>query len=187
MSIQAIAWVLENSEAQLADRLVLLAIANHCDAHGFVAYPSVEQIAVEAGVSRRTVFRSIDQLVRMNELEVSKNRGRGQRNTYRVAYYKRCQDDTVNPLFTVTSCPEKVTSTTIKGVTSGTHNRHEPSGTPAHVRTHAREGIQTWVPTGEREPLSNEQRKANLDRLRAERGKHPAVPEPGWQWAGGDC
>ena len=30
MSVQAMSWVLDHSESELASRIVLLAIANHC-------------------------------------------------------------------------------------------------------------------------------------------------------------
>lgn len=72
MSIQAVAWVLEHSEATLADRLVLLAIANHCDARGWNGYPSVPLIAREARLGRSTVYRSIEALEASGELTVQR-------------------------------------------------------------------------------------------------------------------
>jgi hypothetical protein len=85
VSIQAIAWVLEHSEAKLADRLVLLAIANHADAQGWNAWPSVDQIAKEARVGRSTVFECLPRLVERGELEITPG-GRGPRstNSYRI-------------------------------------------------------------------------------------------------------
>lgn len=85
MSIQAIAWVLENSVSEGYDRLVLLAIANHCDARGFNAYPAIDRIAIEARMHRRTVFRSIQSLCELGELEVvSRGGGRSRANQYRL-------------------------------------------------------------------------------------------------------
>lgn len=85
MSIQAIAWVLENSTSELADRLVLLAIANHADAHGHNAWPSVDQIAKEARVSRSTVFRCLHRLSNLGEVTVtSGGHGPGSTNTYQI-------------------------------------------------------------------------------------------------------
>jgi hypothetical protein len=85
VSIQAIAWVLEHSESKIADRLVLLAIANHADAHGCSAWPSVDQIAREARVGRSTVFECLARLVDLGELEIDRG-GRGPRstNSYRI-------------------------------------------------------------------------------------------------------
>lgn len=76
MSIQAVAWVLEHSKAELADRLVLIAIANHCDARGHNAWPSAKHIAREARVTRRTVQRAIQSLEKLGELIVERRPGR---------------------------------------------------------------------------------------------------------------
>lgn len=76
MSIQAVAWVLEHSEATLANRLVLIAIANHCDARGWNAYPAVTLIAREALVDERTVYRAIDSLEEMGELRIKRRPGK---------------------------------------------------------------------------------------------------------------
>lgn len=82
MSIQAVAWVLANSEATLADRLVFIAIANHADARGYNSYPSVDHIASEARVGVSTVSRSIANLERLGELAVVRRPGRS--NLYGV-------------------------------------------------------------------------------------------------------
>lgn len=76
MSIQAVAWVLEHSEATLADRLVLIAIANHADARGWNAFPAVPCIAREARVDRATVFRAIEALEELGELQIRRRPGR---------------------------------------------------------------------------------------------------------------
>jgi hypothetical protein len=75
VSIQAVAWVLEHSKATLADRLVFIAIANHCDAHG-CAWPAVPQIALEARVDRATVFRALNNIVELGELTIRSRPGR---------------------------------------------------------------------------------------------------------------
>lgn len=75
MSIQAVAWVLEQSESCYSDRLVMIAIANHIGPTGW-AWPSIEAIAHEARVDRSTVFRAIDTLVDIGELSVKKRPGK---------------------------------------------------------------------------------------------------------------
>ena len=70
MSIQAVAWVLEHSKATLANRLVLIAIANHADARGWNAYPSVRLIGDEARCGRTTVFRALEALEQSGELVI---------------------------------------------------------------------------------------------------------------------
>lgn len=81
MSIQAIAHVLEHSKAQGFTRLVLLAIANHADAYGMNAYPSIGKIAQEARVHRATVYRSLAVLEQSGEIEITTD---GDLRQYRV-------------------------------------------------------------------------------------------------------
>lgn len=159
MSIQAMAWVFEHSKSELSDRLVLIAIANHCDAH-WSCYPSVDMIAVQAKVSRSTVVRAIKELVRLGELEVSPGgRGKGQRSSYRVAHYQGCHDDTLK-------LDSRVSSTPSKGVTG---DSHKPLGNQLHASARActPASDQGWVPEGALEALSDERRNDGLAKVRA--------------------
>jgi DNA-binding transcriptional MocR family regulator len=76
MSIQAVSWVLKHSEAQLGARLVLISIANHADADGSNAFPSVGSIAAETRMSERQVQRAICTLERQGHLTVRRGEGR---------------------------------------------------------------------------------------------------------------
>lgn len=80
MSIQAVAWVLENSESKLGDRCVLFSLANHTDKYGNDAWPSVKTIAEEANMNERNVRRCLDNLVEIGEIscvgERENDRGR---------------------------------------------------------------------------------------------------------------
>jgi Helix-turn-helix domain len=82
LSVQAIAWVLEESESKLAARLVLLSIANHAKADGSNAWPSLDQLALEAGVTRRHAIRCIRELEDLGELGVRRNKGPSGTNRY---------------------------------------------------------------------------------------------------------
>lgn len=62
MSVHAISWVLKNSEAQYGARLVLIVLADHADADGRRAYPSVATIAREAKLEDRQVQRVLVEL-----------------------------------------------------------------------------------------------------------------------------
>jgi hypothetical protein len=62
VSVQALSWVLEHSEARLADRLVLLSLADHAKADGTCAWPSVGTICRHARLSRRQVQYSLQAL-----------------------------------------------------------------------------------------------------------------------------
>ncbi|MGH9002127.1 MAG: helix-turn-helix domain-containing protein, partial [Acidimicrobiia bacterium] len=138
MSVQAIAWVLEHSIAEGYDRLVLLAIANHCDARGFNAWPSVDHIAREARVHRSTVFRSLEELARLGELKViERGRGRSRPNHYELPM-KTSPAETLWGPEKVAAGEEKVAGSAIKGrirATQAVSNRQEPS----HARAPARE------------------------------------------------
>lgn len=85
MSIRAIAWVLEHSEAEGVDRLVLIAIANHVRGDGGESRPGQRRIAREARVAQSTASRAIRRLVESGELEIVTT-GRGQTtNRYRLS------------------------------------------------------------------------------------------------------
>lgn len=75
-------WVLDFSDSRFSDRLVLLAIANHCDRYGREAWPMHSTLAAEARVSTREVIRAIQSLVAMGELQVQKGKGKIGRNLY---------------------------------------------------------------------------------------------------------
>lgn len=64
MSVQAMAWVLNESPVRGGERLVLLSLANQArgDRHPFRAWPSVATIAREARMSERGVRQALERL-----------------------------------------------------------------------------------------------------------------------------
>lgn len=62
MSIQVVAWVLEESDAEGGARLVLLALANHAHSDFTKAFPSVRTIAHEARMSTRSAQYNLRRL-----------------------------------------------------------------------------------------------------------------------------
>lgn len=130
MSIQAMAWVLEQSESQGNDRLVLLAIANHCDAQFWNAWPSIDQIAREAGVHRATVFRCLKTLVDLGELRITHSGGgRALSNHYHLPGIPS-QVATVSARKPSQSSRETVANQPINSRTAATRtvsNRQEPT------------------------------------------------------------
>ncbi len=70
VSIQAVAWVLDFSESEGLDRLVLIAIANHYNNDELLARPSIRLIAREARISTNTVMAAVRRLSEIGELEV---------------------------------------------------------------------------------------------------------------------
>lgn len=153
MSIQAVAWVLEHSEATLADRLVLIAIANHCDGRGVNAWPAAERIAHEAKVHRATVFRALETLEESGELTVKRRPGRP--NTYGIPSLMGSQDATGRG---VADCDGGVANDAQRG----RRLRPEPLRTVNEPSpAHAREGI--TMPNG----LDSETRKRGVEFFKA--------------------
>lgn len=113
MSIQAMTWVLTHSGSTLADRLVLLAIANHCDASGWNAWPAIDRVAHEARVDRRTVFRAIEALEASGELLVQRRPGRS--NVYGIAALVNQEGWQIVTPQGVADCHPGVTSTAQRG------------------------------------------------------------------------
>ncbi len=62
MSLKAMVWVLEESEAKLGDRLVLLTLAEHADDDGQDAFPSVATISRKTRLSERAVHYALRSL-----------------------------------------------------------------------------------------------------------------------------
>jgi hypothetical protein len=84
MSWQAVTWVIENSEATLGSRLVLMTIASHANREGLNAFPSIDTIVKETLMSRREVIYAIQSLEEMGELRVKRGIGRGNPNHYEL-------------------------------------------------------------------------------------------------------
>lgn len=172
MSVQALAWVLEHSQASGNARLVLIAIANHADAHGRNAWPSVTQISREARVSRSTVFRSLTDLTKLEELSIQSGSERGSSNFYEMTWRTKggCQIDTGPPQICggTPSHPWNgggVTGDTGGCVTGDTHNRPLTVPEPSS-RGRARDDGDLWQSDGLLEALSAEQRETALRHLR---------------------
>lgn len=69
MSVHVISWVLRNSSARLGARLVLIVLADHAQADGTNAWPSVSTIAQEACLSKREVAYALKKLVTDGHIE----------------------------------------------------------------------------------------------------------------------
>lgn len=92
MSIQAVSWVLDHSQAQHGERLVLIAIANHYDFND----PALVVIARESRLSRSAVIRAVAKLEKDGELEVDRDAsgGRSRKNHYRIPGYEQSRNAT---------------------------------------------------------------------------------------------
>jgi hypothetical protein len=72
MSVQAMSWVIENSEAKGGDYVVLLMIANHARSDGTGSFAGLERLARESRRTPRSVINSIHRLEDIGELAVDK-------------------------------------------------------------------------------------------------------------------
>ena len=86
LSWQAVTWVLEQSEAMLGSRLVILSIASHANREGKSAFPSLDTITKETLLSRREVIYAVQSLEESGELSVHRGIGRGNPNHYELRH-----------------------------------------------------------------------------------------------------
>jgi hypothetical protein len=101
MSVKAMSWVWDHSEADGNARLVLLAIADNAHDDGRDAYPGQQEIARKCRLSVRTVRRAIEELVALGELEIARHAGVASRSgegrrTHRYTLSKLADNLTAN-------------------------------------------------------------------------------------------
>src|SRR5437899_1597049 len=82
MSVQAMSYVIDNSNQKGSYLLTLLMIANHAHADGTGAYPSISLLAKETRMSQRGVRYCIERIVESGELLVIPNGGPRGANLY---------------------------------------------------------------------------------------------------------
>jgi hypothetical protein len=86
MSIQAVAWALEQDIRDPHQKLILISLANHADHTTGLCWPSHSTIAREASCDRRTVIRRLPMLEVAGYIEIKRST-EGKRklvNTYRL-------------------------------------------------------------------------------------------------------
>lgn len=86
MSTTAVAWVLDHSTARLAERCVLIALADEAASDGGSCRPGVRRLAQRAQVHTTTAVEAIPKLEKADEIRVlrPKTKGRGHHNRYLV-------------------------------------------------------------------------------------------------------
>jgi hypothetical protein len=93
MSIQAVAWALDQYVPDPVLKLILISLANHADHVTGVCWPSMRVIGNEASCRRETVLRKLPDLEEGGFIEIVKAK-RGERrraHTYRLLI--RCERD----------------------------------------------------------------------------------------------
>lgn len=82
MSLAAIEWAFRQAIPIPSAKLALLALADHADNHGY-CWPSIPRIVERTGLSRATIYRSIDTLTALGVLQLVKRNGG---NAYYLAF-----------------------------------------------------------------------------------------------------
>ncbi|WP_191569082.1 helix-turn-helix domain-containing protein [Paracoccus yeei] len=95
MSVEAMAWVWKNGPADPTERLVLLAIADHADDHGW-CYPSMAGIAAKACVTERGARGIVRRLEAGGWVTVKVGGGRGGKSKYCVLMGRNPERETGN-------------------------------------------------------------------------------------------
>jgi Helix-turn-helix domain len=93
MSIQAVAWALDQYVPDPVLKLILISLANHADHITGICWPSMRVIGNEASCRRETVLRKLPDLEERGFIEIIKAK-RGERrraHTYRLLI--RCERD----------------------------------------------------------------------------------------------
>lgn len=85
MSIQAVAFVIEQPHPKGGMRLALISIANHADREGKNSYPGYDTIAHEMGsMSRRQAIRAVNELEAGGFVAIERGAGPGGTNRYSI-------------------------------------------------------------------------------------------------------
>lgn len=130
MSIQAVAWVLDNSRSRGFPRLVLISLANHADKETGECWPAQRTIAAEAGISAGAVPAALRNLVALGEVEVVKPGGPRTSTIYRLTF-SRSGDEHENAQEMSAARGPGVSAARGPGVSGTIIDRHEPDDAQA--------------------------------------------------------
>lgn len=168
MSIEVMSWVLNNSPVRGTEKIILLGLANHADADGNNAYPSVARLARYANVSERAVQQALRILEEgghiyrhFNEGGSAQQRADRRPNKYTVLMYgvKQTSPRGGNGVKSGASRGEEQRTDGVKPTSPETSL--EPSIEPSTI----------YVPTQESERLSN----LLADSVHRRTGRRPTV------------
>lgn len=124
MSVQAMAWVFDYSEATKGERLVLLALANHLNGETGLCCPGIDLLASEVRLSHSATWRAIQRLEEGGHVEVVRSPGRG--NRYRILGYDQARNAPAHQARLVAQ-PGALDAETRRAHAPLTNNRNEPS------------------------------------------------------------
>jgi Helix-turn-helix domain len=93
MSMEMVAHVRDFSKSTGNAKFLLLIIASHYHPLTGRTYPSLDTLAREATLSKPSIIKLIRELERLDELEVTRGRGRGHSNHYRILLHHEAPPD----------------------------------------------------------------------------------------------
>lgn len=139
MSIQAVAWVLDNSESRGFSRLVLLSLANHINGDTGLCCPSMRTIAREAGVSLGTIPNAVTNLVALGELKVLEEGGPRRSARYVLPFAERSGDEHKSVQEPNAARAPGVNAASSPGVNRTVSNRNQPGEASQEVELSERD------------------------------------------------
>ena len=142
--------VWEHSQAKAGARLVLLAVADHCNEEG-IAWPSVDRLGRRANLGPRQCKRCLRELERLGELSIQRGKGPHHTHIYRVTI---CQGDNL----------PRVTSKAFGGDISGSQGVTRMTPNPSEETTKEPKEKKTRVSLSSSEPDSSKRNKAQEPR-----------------------
>lgn len=112
MSIETMDWVWKNGPCDRAERLVLLALADHADDKGW-CFPSMARLAAKTCMTERGARKVIRRLEAGGWLAVQIGGGRGGKSLYRVLKDEKAEHETRNAVTVQASNPEQETGNSL--------------------------------------------------------------------------
>lgn len=145
MSIQAVSFVLDSDVPEVAAKMLLVCLANAHNNETGLCCPSVNRLAEESNMSRRSVQRWLkwlDENGFLQVIEVTSDSGRQQSNSYRLIGFHRGAKLTPLPRVggDTVDAGEGVTADTLGGDTDGTPLK-EPEENQKNEREQASERV----------------------------------------------
>lgn len=160
MSVKVMSWVWDCSRSRGAQRLVLLAIADHANDDGLDAFPSLARLARKTGMTERGVHKAIQALCLLGELQVTAGGGRGRSNRYRVVMLDY---ETLNDVPSSDGNPER-------------DSRNEILGTTFHERDSMNTATENPEPRST-EPSFNRPKKISSSKRSSPRTRGTRIPD----------
>jgi hypothetical protein len=180
ISVHAVEWVLEQSQAKGISLNVLFVIACHCDPEGY-AWPSFDRICKLAHTSRPSVSRALEELEASGEIQVDHSPGRTTNRYFLAGFAATVKDSKEN-------APQQLTNgkETVKPVSVSSSKETELAPL---IREEENKGIKEEprsFPKPERGTAKRERKERNLEESRStgrrefEKKEAPKRPES-WQ------